>query len=182
MDWEARKAVESYAGQNYWKINAGLRKGKNPKIAQDLDRALTPLREDVTVYRGIRDLLEVNGPPIVGSEITQPGFLSTSLNDQFDFQIAHKSPIHLTLHVPAGTRGLFVSDMINWASEKEQELLLERGLTWSITDVTVHKFRKAFTQHTSKLYRVKGEVHVPNQKDPISAERVSVHRSTCSVF
>lgn len=158
MDWEVRKAVESYAGQNYWKINNGLRKGKNPKIAQHLDRALTPLQEDVTVYRGIRDLAEVNGSPIVGSEITQLGFLSTSLDHQFDFQIARKSQVHLTLDVPAGTLGLYVADMIGWASEREQELLLERGLTWKITDVKLHKFRKAFEQHTSKLYRIRGEV------------------------
>lgn len=167
MDWEARKAVESYAGQNYWKINAGLRQGKNPVIAQQIDRMLHPLQQDVTVYRGIRDLAEVNGLPVVGSEITQLGFLSTSRNARFDFQIAYKSKVHLTLDVPAGTRGLYLRDRIDWVSELEDELLLERGLTWKITDVTVHKFRKAFEQHNSKLYRVRGEIVCSKQKSHV---------------
>lgn len=172
MDGQVRRAVESYASTNYWNINNGLRQGHDPKIAQQIDQALTPLPYDVMVYRGIRSLDEVNGEPKIGSEITQLGFMSTSVDDKFDFAIARNSKIHLSLEVPAGTLALYVEDMVPWVQDGgEQELLLQRGLTWKITDVRLHKFRKAFEQHNSKLYRVKGVVYVPNKESTTRARQ-----------
>lgn len=144
---DQQAAVHSYAGSSYKYLNRYLRKGgqSNPgstphadkwqKMADLLHEALnlTRTKRDVVVYRGVKPGAI---PPLqVGDEITDDGFISTSMDpgEAQGFGQGYHSdtgakPTVFQVSVPAGTNALR-------ANEDEHELVLGPGSTMRVVSI-----------------------------------------------
>lgn len=143
---EHRAAISSYAGSSYKYLNRYLRGGgqSNPgstphadkwqKMADLLNEALdrTTTKRDLVTYRGVK----AGAIPKlqVGDEITDHGFISTSLDpgeaQGFSESYGPKdTPATVfEVSVPAGTHALL-------ANEDEHELVLRSGSTMRVVAI-----------------------------------------------
>ena len=153
-DWRAslvgveRSAVVDYTGGTYRAVNHYLRTGEHLEgpmrktpgdVATSIhhvDRALAKARLDggLRVFRGVEDLRALGLDPdnLVGAEITDAGYLSTSLDKDRGRSFVRKRPGGAILRIaaPAGSPGAYVAPIANL--EGEQEVLFARGLTLRI--------------------------------------------------
>lgn len=140
-------ALKAYTEGGYSKTNSGLR-GTRPEFIEEarasrdtIRAAMTPLDEPVQVYRGVKpsalglddidDILSLKP----GVEVSDPGFLSTSLSKSTAQSFSRGSGnINLQMRVPAGTRATYVESISS--SVGETELILDAGQTLKIVSVT----------------------------------------------
>lgn len=140
-------ALKAYTEGGYSKTNSGLR-GTRPEFIEEarasretIRAAMTPLDESVQVYRGVKpsalglddidDILSLKP----GVEVSDPGFLSTSLSKSTAQSFSRGSGnINLQMRVPAGTRATYVESISS--SVGETELILDAGQTLKIVSVT----------------------------------------------
>jgi len=151
-------ALRQYTGYRFAPINDALRASVPPRadLRQDvalIDEALArqPLPEALVVYRGV----SASGFPAglgslaVGTVHQDLAYTSASVGGPAtDFR---NSEVLLRLRVPAGTPALGVDAISDKGNERE--VLLDRGLRYRVTSVTV-----ATTEYGSDQYLVEGDV------------------------
>jgi hypothetical protein len=147
-----RQALSDYsANEQYTAINNHLRHGKDiGKAAETLkgvdeafDSPDAVLKEDVTVYRGVRanffekQGLDVNN--LVGTTITDKGFMSTTIDagitKRFLKDAGHGEDLGgavIEIRVPKGSKGIYMGQGLSQFST-EAELLMPRGTSLQFT-------------------------------------------------
>ncbi len=141
-------AVAAYASNGFDAINSGLRAGGElePSVSEEvdlLDSAIdkSEAPKDMVVFRGLKNLqsLGIKDPEaLVGSEITDDGFVSTMVSQ--DDAIASiddtaDEGVLVQINVPQGAPALAVPTAIGAdLSESDLEVLLARGSRFKITD------------------------------------------------
>jgi len=138
---DERAAIRDYTKDGYRDINEAARKGQiTPslrKTVDDLDAALArhPAPENIIVYRNL-DLKDLNidrASLVVGDEITDRGFTSTTLRPDLDFGGADR----LEIRIAKGTPGAWLNAAGDASTAKrEQEFLLPRCIdTFNIVEL-----------------------------------------------
>lgn len=134
---EEKQAARSYSGSSFsMRANKNLRSGRGLKDddkvrAAALDSAIdksTPLEKDTEVFRGLKALPEGWK---VGSVITDPGFMSTSVSRSV--AQGNFGSIILDLKAPKGAKAAFMSKTESPKFDNEKELLFPRGTKFRIT-------------------------------------------------
>lgn len=139
-DDDGLHAIQTYAGQGYLDINHFLRHDEptsDPRLTpNEVRRTVARIdalmkkhqtREDVTVYRGVANL----GPIGPGVELDDDGFQSSTP----DLEVAKEFGTDvLRIKVPKGSKAINMSEL---AGTGEQELLLDRGGSLTVTGVEV---------------------------------------------
>jgi hypothetical protein len=136
---DQRTAIEDYTGTGSDYINSILRMGP-PEAAsmyvgvRNLDGVVASspaLTDPVTVFRGAA--FDMNAS--VGDVITDPGFVSTSLNPvrTAGFALGTQSTL-MQITVPAGEKAPYIGGLSS--SRSEQEVLLGRDTSFQVTKVT----------------------------------------------
>jgi len=161
------ESLQAYLGNGYKAINSFLRTSEVPKdlgsainqtkiagdpehilnqLAKELDGALKKavLKKGIVTFRGINDVkVAMRGLGVdsldqaVGATLTEPGFMSTTVNPKTassfasSWQNPHVGAV-LKINVPAGSNGMYVSV---GSLSQETELLLPRGITLQITGI-----------------------------------------------
>jgi hypothetical protein len=146
LDPDERRSISGYGGNTYDAINRTLRSGTLdhwmndwaredvPLIDRAISRGRTP--EDLVVYRRVESLpFEVE----VGGRITDPAFMSTSLEGEWLKRravgfVRGELPQVYRIEVPKGTP---VASMSDYGIEDEVELLFGRDTTIEITGMTL---------------------------------------------
>ena len=160
LSLEEYDALDSYINDvGYQGINGHLRgKEDDPDEIEAAERAIPEIDavirrnsvpEDVVVSRALG--FEVfGGDPsgMVGSVVSDKGFLSTSLGDVPGETMGRTKPVHMTIKVPKGTPGYWLQGLSNFPAEKE--LLLGRDTRIGITS--------AAYDEGSKKWKVSAEV------------------------
>jgi hypothetical protein len=140
------KGNQGYDGPTYREMNGVLRadaKGDaspydSPQVRQDIahvNEAMTRnlLPEAVTVVRGSgHNHLDATHPAdLVGTTMTEAGYLSTSLGDNGTVAAFADKDMILHLRVPEGHEALWV-EPVGAFGGGERELLLGRGSSWTV--------------------------------------------------
>ena len=123
-----------YFGEDYGEINDAMRAGLRPPterlraVADDMKSAMTPLAEDVTVWRGRQSVKTHNR----GDILTDDAFASTSTSWRTAVAFADASGegggTLYRLHAPKGIRAVVENDM-------EQEITFAPNQKWRVIDV-----------------------------------------------
>lgn len=134
------EALRDYSGAGYTEVNRYLRAGKSRKNA-GMDRTIAAMDQAMkdhptpsnatVVHRGI-DLDafgSVTPDKLVGQDIREPGYLSTSVGKEVADGFWHHEA-HLEINVPAGTPAFYMDGLTG--AKGERELLLARGLQYKI--------------------------------------------------
>lgn len=141
-------ALRDYTDTAYRNINAVLR-GVEPSFeAGNYERATLihnalsrcSIPQTCTVYRGaslrsLGDFADASDSALIGSIISDDGFMSTSLNREDAFG----GDIRYEISVPAGARGAYVG-YLSRTGHYESEVLLDCGQMMQITDVRRDRF------------------------------------------
>ncbi|WP_426447586.1 ADP-ribosyltransferase [Paenibacillus sp. S-38] len=127
-------AITKYTGSAYSTINKSLRAGNPPDdLVNNISSGLRKfeLEEHITVYRGLYS--NIFGPvdEMVGLEVTDPGYMSTSLLSSTSFS----GTVKMEIKVPAGSRGALVNP-ISLFQDSEYEFLLDRNSTIKIVEAS----------------------------------------------
>lgn len=172
---DQRTAIEDYTGTGSDYINSILRMGP-PEAAsmfvgvRNLDGAVAsspPLTDPVTVFRGAAFNMNAS----VGDVITDPAFVSTSLNPvrTAGFALGTQSTL-MQITVPAGEKAPYIGNLSS--SRSEQEVLLNRGTSFQVTKVTNvdagHQIVEAAVVPKSTTIKASGvyvELFNPNHDD-----------------
>lgn len=145
---EERDGIRAYVGHGFKPVNEYLRSGVVPEqfrnyrarldeIVSRADSALARARLDrgLVVWRGVEDLAALGLDPanLVGAEVTDRGFLSTSLDRSRAETFVREGTAGAIFRIAAaeGLPGGFVGDLA--MLQTEQEVLFARGLTLRIT-------------------------------------------------
>jgi hypothetical protein len=139
-------AVHEYQGADYAFINTWMRNPDNGGNQQDkefylrkasnIERAIDkqpPLKGEEIVYRGIRTDKKTSAAFIKDAIIEDKAFMSTTADREVAKNFGNTV---LTIRVPKGTKALKMQEILhNPSSEREKELLLQRGTKLKITHV-----------------------------------------------
>lgn len=135
---QERVAIESFATNNYERVNAALRQLREmtPDIQHEVDVIRAglrkyPLDHDVRVTREVSGAVYgIVGPDaaeavedIIGQVFDEPGFMSTSMAATPAHSERHEDPLTLDLLVPAGTPALAVGELSEYPMEREMLLI-----------------------------------------------------------
>ncbi len=146
-----RDGIRNYTGSNYWEMNSALRENRwqSSYERQNIEWCTAGLdkcsvADDVVLFRGmtggIDDFSIWSGIPkselskkavqdsLIGSRITEKGFMSCGVSGSKAW-----SGIKLEVHVPKGSKGLYVDPISKHSGERE--LLLQRNSTFEIKEV-----------------------------------------------
>ena len=114
---QERRALEAYKIEEFTLINVGLRKdrlfGRNKTFVREMDNAFARAATDrpLTVYRGgiMRGLTPPPSPSLIGQEIVDNGFISTSFNKELAGQLAKDNVkgVLFKIKVPQGSKGIY---------------------------------------------------------------------------
>ena len=134
LDAASEKAIDQYTGVAYRYLNRGLRgqdatspwpKQELDKIRDGLDAAFSKasLGRDLVTYRGLREsrLTDIRNAKD-GSEFTDKGFVSTSLNSFNAAEFGGGKPMPIFL--PKGSKAIPLDGL---AQHQEHEVLVQRG-------------------------------------------------------
>lgn len=135
------EAIETYQGASFAAINERLRRGGEPT---DTIRALDRLTqtwtnpEPVRVYRGINPrggrVLNVDSPEdLAGAILTDAAYQSVSTTARVSASFADQGGMLLELDMPAGQRGLHMSQA--GIDGGQEEIVLPRGTSVEIVSV-----------------------------------------------
>jgi len=157
-----KSSVKSYASNASNEINGGLRFGWNPrenimlrgleppqierlkKSVENIQGAVskTAIAEPTVVYRGTKmpDLVGKTKRELVGLEITEPGFSSTTKNTFQEFAenmsfATDNENVVLEFSLKKGDKGLDLVATELSGYKNEAEILLQKGTKFKITDV-----------------------------------------------
>lgn len=144
ISFAEKKSVRVYTGNAYKEMNMFLR-GQMPytSYAEDINQATEALKkasipEEVIVRRGSDynmlkelgiDISEENKDKLVGTVVTDKGFLSTSP----DIYGGFSEDIEYIIKVPKGSQAMYVDTISK--HEGEKELLINRGGKFFVEDV-----------------------------------------------
>lgn len=130
MSEEQKRAVNHYTANGYIEMNDCLRTGQSctdeATVANEqLASAMRPLLRNTTVFRatnlerlgGAQHLDDLES--LVGSEISDNGFSSTSLDPDVSSRFGD---VAMQIEVPAGAQALFPGSLSNYPSELEMIL------------------------------------------------------------
>lgn len=146
---EEKRSLRFYTSNGYIKINDILRQQKEWKgtsaTIRNIDKAISSfeLKEDITVYRGVRDFYgasiveddEWNDiRETVGKTFLDLGFgSSTALNGN---SVATSKPFLFEIEIPAGKgRGAYINRLSSGFEDDEYEFLIARNSKFRIIDV-----------------------------------------------
>lgn len=135
-----RNAIDIYTGEYHRGINKGLREPKSEEaktfaevagsISSALDRSFIP--ENITLFRGINNKEAALGPyhkaspkDLVGKEISDKGFMSTSLVPSYYYTDA---ALKLIIRAPEGAHGAYIGGISTFAAEAEVLLNKEQKM------------------------------------------------------
>ena len=140
-------AVSRYSGSDFRRVNGFLRgkyKGStalNNRI-QSLDSAIgrSAVNKDVTVVRGttLSAFQRYHPKNFIGKEITEPGFMSTSVKPLSGFRFDHG--VRLNITAPKGTNAIYLEPVTS--VKGEQEILFGRGTRMRVDNVVEKKIGK----------------------------------------
>lgn len=137
-----RSALRDYTGNEYQNINSSLRGQTafdtgNAERACSIHNALSnaSIPQACTVYRGtspaaLGEYQNLSDEDLIGCQITEDGFMSTSLNQSSSFGGA----VQLEISVPAGAHGAYVGYLSQYG-HNESEVLFDAGQILEITGV-----------------------------------------------
>ncbi|MET7569813.1 putative T7SS-secreted protein [Streptomyces sp. NPDC005492] len=142
LDYTDEKGPASPANATYKEMNGYLRGDADlgtPDVLRNIentDKALAgnPVPQDITVVRGQGvGHLGVEAPEdLIGSQITDKGYMSTSLGDNGAVAAFADKEAIVHLRVPEGHPALWVENVSKFGMG-ERELLLGRGTTYQVT-------------------------------------------------
>ncbi len=140
---EQKKSVQNYVTSSD-RINMALRGATDDQGAKDaaaryvpnIDAVINskPLPESVTTWRGVKARDGRDWKALVGTEFSDNGYFSTSINPRES--TAHADPAEysggamIRVNLPKGQKAAYLGD---WTSE--QEMLLPRGMTFKVKAV-----------------------------------------------
>lgn len=138
-----KEQLRDYTGSGYEDLNETLRQRKNPsgevkQLIDDLDAiflSVPPLREDITVYRGMKQRLS----PELGTS-----YLSTSLDIFKARDFTSLKCCLFRIHVPAGSRVLPLRRISE--AKYEDEVLLDR---YGVLAVTYENIAHGVQEYTT---------------------------------
>lgn len=93
---------------------------------------------DITVYRGTKAMYYEDWA--VGEVRTVPAFWSTSVTKKeaqrfYDKAVKYgDKPLMIEIHVPKGTRGIYIGDNSDWEDNMEDEFLLGRDSKYKVIE------------------------------------------------
>lgn len=143
---EQQAAVRDYSVTGYRDMNTCLRTGQNcdPATTQrnaELESAMTTSTEPMTVHRAMTLDNLAGGvtadqlASLVGQEISDPGFTSTSLDPaQTEVFGAEQNSVDLQIEMPTGSRALFPG--ADAAVPDEQEVILPPGTRYRVIETS----------------------------------------------
>jgi hypothetical protein len=141
---EQQAAIRSYSVTGYQDMNGCLRTGQNcdPDVTQrnaDLESAMTTSTEPMTTHRAMTLANLAGGvtadqlASLVGQEISDPGFTSTTLDPaQTAIFGAEQDSVDLEIEMPAGTRALFSG--ADASIPEEQAVILPPGTRYRVLE------------------------------------------------
>ena len=141
-----RHALKDYTGNGYKVINAAAREGRTIPRITHIDNAMSPLRRDVVVWRGIgrsrHPLNQMSFEDLVrsvGTTYEETSFVSTSPDVGTAFSFAKRndvlqSRIVIRMLVPRGKKAFYI-DAYSPVARGEKELLLPRNQKFRIKGV-----------------------------------------------
>lgn len=141
---EQQTAIRDYSVTGYRDSNTCLRTGQScdPDVVQrntDLESAMTMSTEPMTTYRAMTLDNLAGGvtadqlASLVGQEISDPGFTSTSLGQaQTGIFGAEQNSVDLQIEMPTGSRALFAGD--DAAIPEEQTVILPPGTRYRVIE------------------------------------------------
>ena len=148
-----RDVLAEYSEAHYYPVNQGLRDDPPTADFRFVDRLDAAIARSPRVPEPVR-VLRVTRPvslgcqdgddltKLVGAELTEKGYMSTTLGTQPTSTAALGANVHLDLAVPAGTQAVYLSGDHNGQHKlskspvEENELLLARNTRFRIVDVT----------------------------------------------
>lgn len=164
---EERKAFELYQADSGGSVAAALRKGTSTKLqdalaqkmglptmaerldAMDAAIARGALPQDVAAYGGadisrvFRGATDRHGVPKVGSVVTDPGYMSTSIDPQVAVKFAADraevqggTPLVYRIGLPEGETGVYLDEFFGGDLGYEREILLPRNSSFRVEAVT----------------------------------------------
>lgn len=134
-DSEARDLLSYYAEEGAAEINSNLREGRIPLAGSDMESMLGSLddllgtsltTQDLVVFRGA----DTDMDAVIGSTITDKGYMSTSLVRDIANGFAEENYV-FEITVPSGTAALFMGD-VNQYGVSEAEVILGHGHTFAV--------------------------------------------------
>ena len=117
---EEANALTTYTGGSYSTINGALRQGGTNATARHMQSGMRPMPRDMLVHRGC-NFQQFNlgsyeqALQLVGKEVTEKGFLSTSAGGTPAFS----GSVLVDVEIPAGTYGAYVQSISHYYNEKE---------------------------------------------------------------
>lgn len=139
-------AFQMYTGFGHQGLNKTLRQGLSDlasyrTVVQHLDAVLHRLTvpNNVVTWRGIGNASPLGKMRVddlrrlVGTRIDDAGYISTSTSRNIASNFG--SSVMLRIHVPKGTRGVYVQNT-SMSSHHENELILPRGTQFTVTGVS----------------------------------------------
>ena len=125
LDEEQKKAIKSYTGNGYEKMNNHLRDGRplTPKMQKIQDAAARELPSPQIVYRGVSnegDFADSLRQLVAGDEVTASGFVSTTLSPTV------ASSMSSTIMEIRPKRGVYIDDVVK-SKKGERELIQAHG-------------------------------------------------------
>jgi hypothetical protein len=141
---EQQAAIRSYSVTGYQDMNGCLRTGQNcdPDVTQrnaDLESAMTTSTEPMTTHRAMTLANLAGGvtadqlASLVGQEISDPGFTSTSLTpSQTSVFAREQDSVDLQIEMPTGSRALFAGS--DAAITDEQTVILPPGTRYRVVE------------------------------------------------
>lgn len=139
-------AMHNYSVTQYRNMNGCLRTGTgcDPDTQArnaELESAMTPTTEAATVFRAMTLANLAGGiqasdlDSLVGGEISDPGFTSTSLDRaQTEIFGAEQDSVDLQIEMPAGTRAVVPGN--DAALPEEQEVILPPGTRYRVVEAS----------------------------------------------
>ena len=146
---EEKEALKGYFGFVFNDVNKTLR-GEQPSNKADKEISLIDSAMEKStakhrvLYRGVSeraldsDAVEEVKSLEVGDTYHDPAFMSSSPSIKVGRHFAGRNGVVLELHIRPGTPAVDRSE-VDTVRTNENEILLNRGLTFTVTDVSTHE-------------------------------------------
>lgn len=138
MTDQEKKAITTYTGSAYTRINDNLRQGLGDKSLDELASQISAglqkfaLQEDITVFRGMRqNIFGLGAEDLPGLRFREKGYWSTSMLQDSSFS----GDVQMELRVPANSRGAPVN-VLSLFKDSEYEFLLDAGNEYRILEAS----------------------------------------------
>jgi len=174
------KAISDYTGYQFKTLNAHLRQGvaltaTEERVAHRIDsmfESLQPIKETLTLYRGIKQEDQVNN---------KNAFVSASHDISVAKGFVGKECCLLVITIPPGSKVLFIEDVSRFP--KEREVLIERtgGFAITLIDNDAYKVTKIFTTYIP-IRAVHASTHTLDSVVDAASTQVSAINKVISII